>query len=72
MTEIDKEYLEETETIDYSDPVIQGKVDELKNISASELSYIENAYRLQILLERNTDSDNNGTVISDKRYAIMH
>ena len=45
MTEIDKEYLEETETIDYNDPVIQEKVNELKNISASELSYIENAYR---------------------------
>lgn len=30
MTDIDKEYLEETETIDYSDPVIRGKVDELK------------------------------------------
>lgn len=45
MTDIDKEYLEETETIDYSDPVIQEKVNELKNISASELSYIENAYR---------------------------
>ena len=45
MTEIDKEYLEETETIDYSDPVIQGKVNELRNISASKLSYAENAYR---------------------------
>ena len=38
-------YLKETETIDYSHPLIQEKVKELKDQSASQLNYIENAYR---------------------------
>jgi len=42
---LDKEYLEETETIDYNNPIIQEKVNELKQISQSQLDYIENAYR---------------------------
>ena len=45
MIDIDKKYLEETETIDYSNPVIQEKVNELKHNSLSQLHYIENAYR---------------------------
>ena len=45
MIDIDKKYLEETETIDYSHPIIQEKVNELKQYSPSQLSYIENAYR---------------------------
>lgn len=45
MIDIDKKYLEETETIDYSHPIIQEKVNELKQNSPSQLSYIENAYR---------------------------
>ena len=45
MNDIDKKYLEETETIDYSHPVIQDKVNELKQKSLSQLHYIENAYR---------------------------
>ncbi|MCR4949792.1 MAG: NUDIX domain-containing protein [Solobacterium sp.] len=39
------DYLRETETINYSDPLIQGKAKELKQISCSQLSYIENSYR---------------------------
>ena len=38
-------YLEGTETINYKSPVIQDKVEEIKRISQSQLSYIENAYR---------------------------
>lgn len=45
MINIYKRYLEETETIDYKNPVIQDKVDEIKRISRSQLNYIENAYR---------------------------
>ncbi|WP_303838485.1 transglutaminase family protein [Ruminococcus flavefaciens] len=45
MNDIEKKYLEETETIDYSHPVIQDKVNELKQKSLSQLHYIENAYR---------------------------
>jgi transglutaminase-like putative cysteine protease len=42
---LDKRYLEETEAIDYNNPIIQEKVNELKQISQSQLDYIENAYR---------------------------
>ena len=45
MIDIDKKYLEETETIDYSHPIIQDKVKELRNNSPSQLNYIENAYK---------------------------
>ena len=45
MIDIDKKYLEETETIDYSHPIIQEKVKELRNNSPSRLNYIENAYK---------------------------
>ena len=45
MIDIDKKYLEETETIDYSHPIIQEKVKELRNNSSSQLNYIENAYK---------------------------
>ena len=44
MMYIDKEYLEETETIDYNNLIIQEKVNDLKQISRSQLNYIENAY----------------------------
>ncbi len=33
----DKRYLEETEAIDYNNPIIQEKVKELKQISQSQL-----------------------------------
>ncbi len=39
-----EEYLVETECIDYSNPVIQEKVNELKAISESKLVYAEKAY----------------------------
>lgn len=42
---LDKRYLEETEAIDYNNPIIQEKVKELKQISQSQLDYIENAYK---------------------------
>lgn len=42
---IDKDYLLETECIDYNNSVIQEKVNELKLNSDSQLKYIENAYR---------------------------
>ena len=42
---IDKGFLEETETIDYNEPIIQEKVNELKQISRSQQDYIKNAYR---------------------------
>ena len=45
MIDIDKKYLEETETIDYSHPIIQEKVKELRKNSPSQLNYIENAYK---------------------------
>ena len=45
MINIDKAYLSETECIDYNNPVIQEKVNELKLNSDSQLKYIENAYR---------------------------
>ena len=45
MIDIDKIFHEETETIDYSHPIIQEKVKELKKNSPSQLNYIENAYR---------------------------
>ena len=45
MINIDKRYLEETESIDYSNPIILEKVDELQNNSLSQIDYIENAYR---------------------------
>ena len=45
MIDIEKKYLEETETIDYSHPIIQEKVKELRNNSPSQLNYIENAYK---------------------------
>ena len=45
MNNIDMRYLEETETIDYNNPIIQEKVNELKKNSRSQLNYIENAYR---------------------------
>lgn len=45
MINIDKDYLLETECIDYNNPIIQEKVNELKLNSDSQLKYIENAYR---------------------------
>jgi transglutaminase-like putative cysteine protease len=42
---IDKDYLSETECIDYNNSVIQEKVKELKLKSDSQLKYIENAYK---------------------------
>ena len=45
MINLYNEYLKETETIDYKNPIIQDKVEEIKRISQSQLSYIENAYR---------------------------
>ncbi len=45
MINIDNDYLTETECIDYNNPVIQKKVNELKLNSDSQLKYIENAYR---------------------------
>lgn len=42
---IDKDYLSETECIDYNNSVIQEKVNELKLNSDSQLKYIENAYK---------------------------
>ena len=45
MMHIDKEFLAETKTIDYNNPIIQELVNELKLISKSRMDYIENAYR---------------------------
>lgn len=45
MINIDKDYLLETECIDYNNSVIQEKVNELKLKSDSQLKYIENAYK---------------------------
>ena len=45
MISIDKDYLSETECIDYNNSVIQEKVRELKLNSDSQLKYIENAYK---------------------------
>lgn len=45
MINIDKDYLLETECIDYNNSVIQEKVKELKLKSDSQLKYIENAYK---------------------------
>ena len=45
MINIDKDYLSETECIDYNNSVIQEKVRELKLNSDSQLKYIENAYK---------------------------
>lgn len=45
MINIDKDYLLETECIDYNNSVIQEKVNELKLNSDSQLKYIENAYK---------------------------
>ena len=45
MINIDKDYLSETECIDYNNSVIQEKVMELKLKSDSQLKYIENAYK---------------------------
>lgn len=45
MININKDYLLETECIDYNNSVIQEKVRELKLNSDSQLKYIENAYK---------------------------
>ena len=45
MINIYNGYLEETDTIDYKNPIIQDKVEEIKRTSQSQLSYIENSYR---------------------------
>ncbi len=45
MVNKDKDFLLETECIDYNNPAIQEKVLELKLNSDSKLKYIENAYR---------------------------
>lgn len=45
MINIDKDYLSETECIDYNNSNIQEKVKELKLNSDSQLKYIENAYK---------------------------
>lgn len=45
MNNIYKDYLLETECIDFTNPVIQMKVRELKQNSDSDLKYTENAYR---------------------------
>ena len=38
-------YLRETESIDYKDPAIQAKADELRKESGSQIDYIERAFR---------------------------
>ncbi|MDO5155553.1 MAG: transglutaminase family protein [Eubacteriales bacterium] len=45
MINIYKEYLLETECIDYNNPVIKEKVNELRLNSNSKMKYIDNAYR---------------------------
>ena len=44
MIDIDKRFLDETESIDYNNPIILEKVDELRNHSLSQIDYIENSY----------------------------
>ena len=39
-----KDYLIETPSIDYTNPIIQEKVQELKNQSSDDLNYIEQSY----------------------------
>ena len=41
----EKDYLLETECIDFSNPLIQQKTVELKSVSSSQLEYIEKAYK---------------------------
>ena len=41
----EKDYLLETECIDFSNPLIQQKTGELKSASSSQLEYIEKAYK---------------------------
>ena len=45
MVNIDKRYLDETESIDYNNPIILEKVDEIRKNSLSQIDYIENAYK---------------------------
>ena len=45
MIDINEEYLKETETIDYKNPIIQEKISELLSISVYLPDYIENAYK---------------------------
>ena len=45
MINIDKRYLEETGSIDYSNPIILEKVNELQKNSLSQIDYIENVYK---------------------------
>lgn len=44
LGDIMKEFLLETESIDYNNPIIQEKVLELKKQSSDKLDYIENSY----------------------------
>ena len=47
-----KEYLIETPSIDYMNPIIQEKIQELRNKSSDDLNYIENPRKsLSIRLE---------------------
>ena len=39
-----KEYLTETPSIDYMNPIIQEKVQELRNQTSDDLDYIEQSY----------------------------
>ena len=45
MINIDKRYLDETESIDYNNPIILEKVDELQKKSSSRIDYIEKSYK---------------------------
>ncbi len=45
MINIDKRYLDETESIDYNNPIILEKVDELQKKASSRIDYIEKSYK---------------------------
>ena len=45
MINVDKRYLDETESIDYNNPIILVKVDELQKKSSSRIDYIEKSYK---------------------------
>ncbi|MBQ4057589.1 MAG: transglutaminase family protein [Lachnospiraceae bacterium] len=70
MINIDKDFLIETECIDYNNPIIQEKVNELKLNSDSQLKYIENAYRF-VRDEISHSWDAKSEVVSRKASEVL-
>ena len=70
MINIDKRYLDATESIDYNNPIILEKVVELQKNSLSQIDYIENTY-IFVRDEIPLSWDNRSEIVSRRTSEVL-